>query len=418
MRSKIIFFGNIYVDSKENFLRMKDSFDSIYKKKLFDKYVINIRGKFTNQSVNFLKKKNIKSIYNLSSDFGWYHDSYCLLKNLDFDYIFCWLEDFICIDKKNFKKLLDEIYKTKIDIINYTHPYIINKNNKKFKQNNIFKYKIIFKKEYKKLFSTKYIISYGSIIKKKLFFKIILDNNYEIWNKKTPFGFEKNSWQTNWLPLKIGYLKNEIFASIDDDNNPDFKSLQSRGLYPIRIKRRTTSKHLWQYLNAGKKFELKNKINSFIKNFFLCYFLLRKKIKIKIILTLAKNINYKEYSYSELKLLTYILKYKFKNTILHTLDEQFTAILKLKKVNVRIISNKIFPKSSNDKITLSPLKILNKKKYHNRSIYNGYLIKMKLDPDLHSGSLLVIHEKLFYLYFEKLIKIKYEKIGPFFIANF
>ena len=43
---------------------------------------------------------------------------------------------------------------------------------------------------------------------------------------------------------------------------------------------------------------------------------------------------------------------------------------------------------------------------------------MKLDPDLHSRGLLVIHEKLFYLYFEKLIKIKYEKIGPFFIANF
>ena len=418
MKNKILFFGNIYVNSKENFLRMKDSFDGIYKKKIFCSYILNIRGKFADQSINYFKKKNITSIYNLSSDFGWYHDSYCLLKDLDFDYIFCWLEDFICIDKKSFKNLLDEIVKKKIEIINYTHPYIISDNNKKIKENNLFKYKTIFKKEYNKLFGTKYIISYGSIINRKLFFKIILKDDHKIWDKKTPFGFEKNAQQKNWLPLKIGYLKKEIFCSIDDDNNEDYKSLQSRGLYPIRTQKRTDSKHLWKYINTGTKFKYKNKINNFIKSFFLFYFLLKKKVRLKTIFSLLKKIDYNKFNTTELKLLSFFLKYKSKKITIYTLDEKLGAVSKLKEINTRVITNKIFPKDGDDIITLTPLKIYDNKEYNNKFFYNGYLIKMKKNEDLNAGKILIIYEKLFHLYFKKMKKTKYKQIGSFFITNY
>jgi hypothetical protein len=418
MKNKILFFGNIYVNSRENFLRMKDSFDSIYKKKIFCNYILNIRGKFANQSINYFKKRKITSIYNLSSDLGWYHDSYCLLKDQDFGYVFCWLEDFICVEKKSFKNLLDEISQKKIDIINYTYPYIISDNNKNFKENNLFKYKTIFKKEYNKLFGTKYIISYGSIINRNLFFKIILKDDHKIWDKKTPFGFEKNAQQKYWLPLKIGYLKKEIFCSIDDDNNKDYKSLQSRGLYPIRTQKRTNSKHLWKYINAGTRFKYKNRINNFIKSFFLFCFLLNSKQNFKTIFSLLTNIDYNKFNTAELKLLTFFLKYKSKKIIIYTLDENLGAVSKLKGINTRIITNKIFPKDDNDIITLTPLKVYDSKQHNNRFIYNGYLIKMKPNEDFKTGDILVIHEKLYQFFFKEMKKTKYKKIGSFFITNY
>ena len=50
-----------------------------------------------------------------------------------------------------------------------------------------------------------------------------------------PLSFEKNFRCLNWLPYKLGVVKDEFFASIDDDNYFENSCLISRGLYPDRL---------------------------------------------------------------------------------------------------------------------------------------------------------------------------------------
>ena len=190
-KPKILFFGNIYINDREKFVYMKDSFESIYDGNLFSSCVINVRGKYAKQSLNYLKSKKIVNLYNIESTFGWYHDTFNITKNINFDYVFCWLEDFICKNKSLLKLMFKNIFKQKIDIIKYA-PTNLNFNFKKFRENEIFYFKNIKKKEYKVKFRDDFIISYGSVINKILFFKILIDNDYNYWHKSTPFGFEKN----------------------------------------------------------------------------------------------------------------------------------------------------------------------------------------------------------------------------------
>ncbi len=49
------------------------------------------------------------------------------------------------------------------------------------------------------------------------------------------FRFEKNFRYFNLLPYKIGIVKAEFFASIDDDNHFEKSCLISRGMYPDRL---------------------------------------------------------------------------------------------------------------------------------------------------------------------------------------
>ena len=56
MKNKIVFFGNIFVDNFENYLRMKDSLTVFTIIKFFD-YIINIRGKYSAKSIKFFKRK-------------------------------------------------------------------------------------------------------------------------------------------------------------------------------------------------------------------------------------------------------------------------------------------------------------------------------------------------------------------------
>lgn len=88
------------------------------------------------------------------------------------------------------------------------------------------------------------LISFASIIKKKLFDIIIDDRGSEQrWPKMTPFDFEKAPTDTKWLPLRRANPKDELFASIDDDLGVVGSSLQSRGLYPKRSGRQSYAMH-------------------------------------------------------------------------------------------------------------------------------------------------------------------------------
>jgi hypothetical protein len=413
MKNKIVFFGNIFVDNFENYLRMKDSFNSIYDNKIFFDYIINIRGKYSAESIKFFKKKGVKNLFNISSDHGWYHDSYCILNKIEFNYIFCWLEDFINVKKKKLKKLFYEVCDKKIDIINYTSPYKISSNKNKFYQTSLFKYNKIYKKNYNKIFKNKFIISYGSIIKKKLFFKIILENDYNSWSKFTPFGFEKSSKKLKWLPLNIGYLKEEIFASIDDDHETPGSSLQSRGLYPIRVKKRVSSNHLRKYLETGKRFKLSKFFQNTSKSILLLFYLFAHKIKFnhfKILIQKQNKINSNLISF-----LIHIFHEGPKNITLITINNRLQEISFFFKLNLTIISDKIF--SNKGQIILKPLNYSKSRiKIKKNLIHNGYLIKKMRYLRLDKKEMLIIHYKIFNLIKNDLKNKKFKRMQDFYIS--
>ena len=126
----------------------------------------------------------------------------------------------------------------------------------------------------KRLILDIYIISACSIMKTSLFRKLTTsrDKLFLKWSKKLPFNFEKDQYDMHWLPYRIGILKRELFASIDDDLGCKGYSLISRGKYKslkIRSKNKTIKKNKinFGYLSIIKFF-LKTNINKIYRFLF------------------------------------------------------------------------------------------------------------------------------------------------------
>ena len=247
-----------------------------------------------------------------------------------------------------------------------------------------------------------FIISYGSIIKKELLFRILLDNNSQgIWNNFTPFGFEKDHNQTRWLPLRMTFLKKELLASIDDDHNGLNPSLQSRGLYPIRTKKRKDSYHLKEYIQVGKKYKL-NLILKDFKNFIKAapYFF---KIPIKLILKLQKNRKLTYLNKENVELLKFIFSTNNNSQILIiTLDNKLHELKKIfKNKKIKIITNYIFDNIINNEIELNPLNLAKNIGFNDENIHNGFQINQKLKTKSLYATKVIIHNKIYSLLSKK-----------------
>jgi len=239
--SNLTIFANFFIDTKERYLRMMDSFRSFYQVEPVN-WVINIRGRFKEQAAQFLRE-NVKEelrITFMQSEEGWFYDTQKMLNDISTSYVFLWIEDQINIAPIEYlKSVLEDIEKSSIDMFYYS----FFNNDNRFKGQKMLNTINI---EYflhdnashaimQKNYPGAYIITYASIIKSELFKKIItMPLRKVIWPKETPFNFEKDHEQTEWLPLVVGKPKKEIFVPIDDDRDLKKYSLQSRGLYPIR----------------------------------------------------------------------------------------------------------------------------------------------------------------------------------------
>jgi hypothetical protein len=91
-----------------------------------------------------------------------------------------------------------------------------------------------------------------------------------------PFRFEKNFRYLNWLPYKLGIVKDEFFASIDDDNYFENSCLISRGMYPDRLsisekneisRNRISSSNRYNLLGQIYYSKYLTKVKKFIKLF-------------------------------------------------------------------------------------------------------------------------------------------------------
>lgn len=247
MMKDLTLFANFFIDTEERFFRMKDSFISFYKIEPA-RWVINIRGRYKQEAAEFLKnnvKEELKLTFKHSQE-GWFHDTSELLNEITTDYIFIWVEDHINIAPIEYlNAVINDIIQYSIESFYYSFLNIDNRfNNVHMDEAENIKYFMFDSKSYKLIQENlpgAYIIWYTSIMKTSLFKKNIIDTpktGRKKWPKETPFDFEKGASETDWLPIKTGLPRKELFVSIDDDRKPGY-SLQSRGLYPIREGRKS-----------------------------------------------------------------------------------------------------------------------------------------------------------------------------------
>ena len=242
-------FANFRIDNEERYQRMKDSFLS-FKDISAEKWVINIRGAYREETLNFLKKhlRSKLCYYEMESKKGWFHDTRIMLKDINSDFVFFWIEDHInMVDISKYDEILDEMQENECEHLAYSWWH--NKYKKKFsslekKESaslNIYEMnKENIKTIEKNISHYFYIISAVSITSSRLFKKIISSDHPRLkrWPKETPFDFEKRSTDMEFVPFNHAISKFELFASIDDNHGTGERySLIDRGLYPNRMTR-------------------------------------------------------------------------------------------------------------------------------------------------------------------------------------
>ena len=85
------------------------------------------------------------------------------------------------------------------------------------------------------------------------------------YNKMLPFNFERSFQEKELIPFTAGFLKKELFVSIDDDHGEDGYSLISRGLYEKRKSKQEMDKIRGNKVNIYKESIFK-KIKNIFKN--------------------------------------------------------------------------------------------------------------------------------------------------------
>lgn len=243
-------FGNFFIDTKERFLRLKDSFYS-FKETNPSEWVINVRGKYRQEVISFLIKEGISpsKLFLLESSNGWFYDTNAILPYIKSKFVFIWLEDHICMSPDGFGSALNDMDAVGCEIMTYSW-WENGRHKDRYKNVDLLPCTNIDyfdhtsqlnKKIQSSAYGESYLISLVSVISRDLFKKILQnpDDDNCRWNPMTPFGFEKLPYNEAWLPIRRAVPRTELFAPIDDDLHTMGSSLISRGLYPERIKRQS-----------------------------------------------------------------------------------------------------------------------------------------------------------------------------------
>lgn len=287
---KISVFANFFIDNQERLDILKLSFNS-FKKANIENWVINIRGQKKIDTKNFLNKNIKKSkikIFFYEDKKGWLYDSLKISKFLRSQYVFFWVEDHVCIGGyKYFNNVINSLFNYKIDYLPYSW-FFFGNNIKSFDTQNLYSNKYILYKNYnkidhkkrlqyankKKLKYDQYIISACSIIKKNIFIKLLSkkDRFFYKWSNFLPFNFEKDQADMHWLPYKIGILKNELFAALDDDLGVKGYSLISRKFFKTTSIQVKNKKIIKKKIKKNSILKLKFLVKKLINRIYVYFF--------------------------------------------------------------------------------------------------------------------------------------------------
>ena len=284
----ITIFGNIFINDKLKLEMLKISFSSFNNSKI-EKWVLNIRGKFKSETKDFLMKniKQKKIFFELESDKGWFYDSRLMSKEINSEYVFNWIEDHVNLQNSEFfNSIINELKEIDGEYLMYSEFFFGEqlesyKKLKTFETNNLVylnydlntHHQRINEIDYSKpindkanrvrnkLAASKYIISMPSILKTNLFKKILKNKDliFKRWPINTPFDFEKRPDDISWLPLKVACVKEEFFATIDDNHG-------FRGYSLIERKHPIVKKILLEKKTLSPNFSQKNDKNNILIN--------------------------------------------------------------------------------------------------------------------------------------------------------
>jgi 6-phospho-3-hexuloisomerase len=301
--------GNLRINSLSRLEHLKNSFHSF--SGTSDNWLINVRGTFRNEVIDFLKKElgDRLTLFTLLNDNrGWLTNTLEMLQSAKHDYILVWNEDHLNIaEPEVFKNVLQEMNNTKADYLTYSwwmsgksvDPF--NKLSSQIhlqKKKNISvvdltpaKWKMIrdtgytyylismcgifrkdflinmwttdkkrlpmsFKKGIFKVFGllTKLhiISSQGHKTKFEKINRVFFRNKIRKYPIQTPFEMEKGPERYDVLPIRYAIPNQELFACIDDNVNELGYSLIERGLYDVGKKNISTKENIESILTEVK----------------------------------------------------------------------------------------------------------------------------------------------------------------------
>ena len=278
---------NIFINSDFKFELFKQTFPRAYG--VSDNWLINIRGKYREDVVKYIRENFSDSNKNCIffsglNDGNWAKSTRKMLESSKYDYVYVFLEDhFLLKPLEYFKEVVRDMQDNGIDYFQYSffnvglHTNSIEKIYPDF--TNYFCSFILgperlqeFRKSHRYFFpyslasvtSKCYFLKLLELeskilIKVPLIFQEIIEKlflhyprNRSFWfvlNKlitkaglrltiypsATPFNLEKSlfDFDPGLMPIKVGVLKEELFANWDDDNGVSDSSLMKRGLYPL-----------------------------------------------------------------------------------------------------------------------------------------------------------------------------------------
>lgn len=277
---------NVYINSDHKFEKFRETFPSVYD--VSDNWLIYIRGKFSPEVNQFIKKlhdheKRCTFFIGLY-DNDWAKSTRHMLQQSRYDYVYIFLEDhFLLPPLTHFKSVLTDMIDHSLDYFsysffnlglgNYSVGFLHPEETPHFQ---IFTYDTSKEPYFKKWHPDWYPFSLVAVSSKQYFEKLLAieslrvlrvpyklqaalemlfgfraPRNRHFWwrcnrwlkyvgirltiySPATPFNLEKSLYDCNneLLPLKVGILKQELFANWDDDNGVTNSSLIKRGLYP------------------------------------------------------------------------------------------------------------------------------------------------------------------------------------------
>lgn len=249
---------------------MKDSFSS-FRDAEIEAWVVNIRGACRKAAGEFLRQQlgNKLFLFELNSAQGWFHDTRQMLSRINSGFVFFWLEDHLCVSGPRYlNDIVAEMEKFHVESLGYTfyhggasvrslaavehsvgeHLLYCDYTAAKHRARLAFVAK-------NQICCSLYILSVCSILSTGLFKRVVLTDDpfFKRWPNYVPFDFEKSPIDTHWLPVRMGFSRKEIFASVDDDHGLPGSSLISRGFYKARVARASLLEDRQAQFEAQKK---------------------------------------------------------------------------------------------------------------------------------------------------------------------
>jgi len=247
-------FSNFFIDNEERFQRMKDSFHSILELEP-KQWIINIRGRYSQVVSRYISlhvKPGQRHIFFLESG-NWFSDTKKIVKYINSDFVFFWIEDHICqVSKTHFHNVLHDMNDSSADQLTYSFHHLIQYFYSKLKPDQEFDSLSVYANNYishstiqSRLSMDGYLgvnfypIGAVSIMKYNFFLKVLFHNQplLKRWPPYLPFDFEKRLYDIKTWSFRTAVSRHELFTSIDDDHYMPNSSLISQERYALRVPR-------------------------------------------------------------------------------------------------------------------------------------------------------------------------------------